>query len=117
MSKEPNRLGTNPLGGALDWLEAPAPVPAAEPASVPGSPASPPGTPAEINPSDSLRRGVAAGYRRHTLLMRDDQIEQLDRLVALDRLEAGERARNKKELVEQAFDLFFRSAQGKPQGK
>ena len=66
--------------------------------------------------ADSTRRGVAAGYRRHTLLMREDQIEQLDRLYALDKLHAGSRARTKKDLVEEAFDLFFESERSNPLG-
>jgi hypothetical protein len=66
--------------------------------------------------TDSTRRGVAAGYRRHTLLMREDQIEQLDRLYALDKLQAGSSARTKKDLVEEAFDLFFESERSNPRG-
>jgi hypothetical protein len=66
--------------------------------------------------TDSTRRGVAAGYRRHTLLMREDQIEQLDRLYALDKLHAGSQARSKKDLVEEAFDLFFESGRSNPRG-
>lgn len=66
--------------------------------------------------TDSTRRGVAAGYRRHTLLMREDQIEQLDRLYALDKLHAGSHARTKKDLVEEAFDLFFESESSNPRG-
>ena len=66
--------------------------------------------------TDSTRRGVAAGYRRHTLLMREDQIEQLDRLYALDKLHAGSQARSKKDLVEEAFDLFFESERSNPRG-
>ena len=59
---------------------------------------------------------MAAGYRRHTLLMREDQIEQLDRLYALDKLHAGSQARSKKDLVEEAFDLFFESERSNPLG-
>ena len=133
-------------GGALDWLDdAPAPPepkrkrkpqPKARTAKKKASsskpeviaPAKPSATATEAEVrggeatehaperTDSTRRGVAAGYRRHTLLMREDQIEQLDRLYALDKLHAGSQARSKKDLVEEAFDLFFESERSNPRG-
>lgn len=158
-----SKLGSNPLGGALDWLdEEPAPKPEPkrksprktkpakrqDPPTAPkadsGAGARAPGKarksakgrggsadrdapaeaprPADSRPTDgtqrtdSTRRGVAAGYRRHTLLMREDQIEQLDRLYALEKLHAGAEARTKKDLVEEAFDLFFESESSEPRG-
>lgn len=152
-NKGESKLGSNPLGGALDWLDE-EPVPAAPKpkrgAARKAKPAKrkPPATavPQKDAPTtaksdveatkekkrsggrgdvaspeqpvqvDSTRRGVAAGYRRHTVLMREDQIEQLDRLYALEKLHAGAEARTKKDLVEEAFDLFFESEGSNPRG-
>lgn len=141
-NKGSTKLGSNPLGGgALDWLDdepaPPVPQPrrkeTAERPKTSSTKAAPkadadagadkPGQEGAghaetgagaANRNDSTRRGVAAGYRRHTLLMREDQIEQLNRLHALEKLHAGEQARTKKDIVEAAFDLFFQSESSEP---
>lgn len=86
----------------------PAPRPESERAAAPDETPTPRASTEPPSAEDSRRRGVSSGYIRHTLILREDHVEMLNRLVALKKAVAeADEAPTKKDLAEQAFDLLF----------
>lgn len=115
-SKERSRkMGSSPLseGGALDWIGEEGSSGEEDQGSSsqdgvrrqPDTPSSEGKASSKGGETTSGGNGLKPGFRRHTLIMREDHIEMLNRLTALEKLRSGDRL--KKDVVAEIFASYF----------